>query len=363
MSSGQVQLNVRDAYGNVAAVFTTPSVGQGVSSQSSPVVLASDQSNVAVVVQGTANVTVSGVVTTSPQGNVVVQGNVALIGSSNVAIQGTSNTQIIYNGALVTNANPIPIIDGFTAPNNVVWTSGTALNTAVTLNTAGFDTAIVTLTPQGTITGGAATFELFDGYSWVPTKAPRTDSYVTDTTFTFTGAGIHSWQVPVSGYPQLRLRLSTAIVGTGNVSVTTITSSAPDVSLVTVGMDPASPLPSGNNTLGSLMLTNGYTDSNTVLGATATFTGTGRQLANSNFCYFKAVSFSDQTGTLYIDQSLDNQATWRAVVNVTTVASTGATATIPAVGAQSGNTFYRVRYTNGATLQTIFNLASFYSAF
>jgi hypothetical protein len=58
--------------------------------------------------------------------------------------------------------------------------------------------------------------------------------------------------LPVAGYPSVRARLSTAIAGAGTVGLVCIVSSAPDVSLVTVGLDPNQPLPAGANTIGAI---------------------------------------------------------------------------------------------------------------
>lgn len=164
---------------------------------------------------------------------------------------------IVDSGAVTvgnTNAAPVPVIDAYQAPSTAAWTSATAANTALTLNTQGYDTVIFTIAPSGSITGGAITFEVNDGSNWIPLKAPRTDSYQTDTTFALAGAALHSWQLPVAGYPSVRARLSTAITGTGTANLVAIVSSAPDVSLVTVGIDPSQPLPAGTNTIGAVNL-------------------------------------------------------------------------------------------------------------
>ena len=150
------------------------------------------------------------------------------------------NSTPMVGGAALSNTNPLPILDGYQNPVSTTWTSATALNTAFSCVTAGYDTVILTLVPSGTITAGAVTFEVFDGVTWLPIKSARVESYYTDQGYSLIGspAGSRGWQVPVSGFPSFRARLSTAIVGAGSVAVTLITSSAPDTSVITIGLDP-----------------------------------------------------------------------------------------------------------------------------
>lgn len=193
---------------------------------------------------------------TAPTGGVGIRGWLSGIYKT---ITGTITVSQSINGSALSASNPIPVYDAYQAASTITWSSSTPLNTAQTLTTQGYDTAIVTLVPSGTITAGAITFEVYDGYNWLPLKAARTDSYVTDTTFQISGGGTHSWQLSVAGYPQARARLSTAITGTGSISVVSIVSSAPDVSMVTVGLDPNQPLPAGTNSIGSVQIVNGFT--------------------------------------------------------------------------------------------------------
>ena len=166
-----------------------------------------------------------------------------LLGSVNIDIGGT----------VVSATNPIAVYDAYSAPASVTWTSATALNTADTVTVSGYDTVIVTIAAAAGLTGGVVTFEVYDGTNWIPVKAAQTASYATNSTFTLSGSpATTAWQVPVAGFPQFRVRLSTVIVGSGNVVVSTIISSAPDVSVVTVGLDPSAPLPAGTNVIGGI---------------------------------------------------------------------------------------------------------------
>ena len=141
-------------------------------------------------------------------------------------------------GTPIGAGEPLAIYDGYQAAQTVTWNSATAVNTALTFNTAGMDTVAVTINPSGSITAGALTFEVYDGTNWMPIKAPRLESYYTDQVFQVAGASLHSWTLPVAGFPQARVRLSTAITGTGSLPIVGLVSSTPDTSIVTVGADP-----------------------------------------------------------------------------------------------------------------------------
>lgn len=135
--------------------------------------------------------------------------------------------------------------DAYQAPVAVTYTSATPLNSTLIFNTAGMDTVAVTIFTSGTITAGQITFNVFDGAQWIPVKSPRISSYNTDSTYLMAGtAGIQGWNVPCASYPQFQIILNAVMAGTGaSALVTAIVSSAPDVSVVTAGLDPNSNLP------------------------------------------------------------------------------------------------------------------------
>lgn len=163
---------------------------------------------------------------------------------------GSTLSNIQVSGAAVTTTNPVPIIDAYLAPVATAWTSATAANTAVSYNTQGMDTVIVTLVANASTTSGSVIFEVYDGVTWLPVKAPTIIDYTTVGTVAFTGAYSKGFQVPVAGFPSFRVRLATVLPASATLAVTVIISSAPDVSLVTVGLDPAQPLPTGTNNIG-----------------------------------------------------------------------------------------------------------------
>lgn len=107
------------------------------------------------------------------------------------------------------------------------WTSSSAAGAAgviLGVSTSGYSTVGVSFVASGTITGGAVTFEVTaasDGNSgWVPLSCVEMSSSGTfDATYTLTGANI-MWQCAVAGANAFRVRLSTAISGTGTALFT-----------------------------------------------------------------------------------------------------------------------------------------------
>ena len=170
------------------------------------------------------------------------------------AVVGTLKSNLYVGGTVASATNPIPMYDAYMAPSAVTWTSATTANTAATFNTQGYDTVVVTLVGNAALSGGSTTFEVYDGVTWLPVKAPTIVDYTTVGTVTLTASYSKGFQVPVAGFPQFRVRLVSVLTGSGtqNLIVTVVVSSAPDVSLVTVGLDPSQPLPSGTNTLGAV---------------------------------------------------------------------------------------------------------------
>jgi hypothetical protein len=202
-------------------------------------------------------------------------------------------------GSAVSATNPLPMIDAYTAPSASAWTSATTLNSASTVTTGGYDTVIVTLVGNGSLAGGTVAFEVYDGAAWIAVKAASVTDYTTAASASLTANMNRGYQVPVAGFPQFRVRLAGVISG-GSVTITTITSSAPDTSIVTVGLDPAQPLPAGTNAIG------------TVLGPLPTSPITGQQTLATTAAALPANALQNglivtalvaNTGTVYVGAS------------------------------------------------------------
>jgi hypothetical protein len=86
----------------------------------------------------------------------------------------------------------------------------------------------------------------------------------------------------------------------------------------------------------------------TVLAGGATFTSGA--LITDTYDTVSGVVFSDQTGTCNIEQSTDG-TNWDLVTAIAVTGGTGKDINVPLVAP-----YFRVRYVNGATPQTVFRL-------
>ena len=191
------------------------------------------------------------------------------------------------------------------------------------------DTVIVTLVANSGVTGGAVIFEVYDGASWLPVEAPTINDYTTVGSVTLSASYSKGFQVPVAGFPQFRVRLSTVVTGAGaTLLVTSIVSSAPDVSLVTVGLDPAQPLPAGSNVIGAVTQSGAW-NIGTVTTLPALSAGSNT-IGNVNVSSLPALpAGSSQIGSVYVNNPVG------AASVATAQASIGATASL-IVAARTG---------------------------
>ena len=225
-----------------------PTLGTHNTAGSMAVNIASDQ---VVPISATALPLPTGAATAALQTSIITTLGSPLQNGGSVVAQ-------IGSSGLGSTGTPITMADAYQAPTTATWTSATALNTVVFQMTAGYDGTGVTLIGTGVLSGGAITFEIFDGSSWLPAKINRLNTYQGDATFALTGitsGGTQAWQADVAPFSQFRVRLSTVITGAGSVLVTLVSSSATVIGPVTVGLDPTQPLPTGSNALGSVTVT------------------------------------------------------------------------------------------------------------
>lgn len=104
-----------------------------------------------------------------------------------------------------------------------------------------------------------------------------------------------------------------------------------------------------------------FLDSTAILGANVAFNGISRDFtATQRVNRFRAASFADVAGTLFVEQS-DNGTNWITTHRVEAVSVADADAVsrfIATIDAPVMARFARVRYRNGATVQTMFRLIS-----
>lgn len=204
-----------------------------------------------------------------------------------------------------------------------------------------------------------------DGVNYIATTL-ITPAFASATTFNAAGM----WYVPVMGR-YLRLRLTTATTaGTTTLNVQG-TQQPPQMFLGTQPVSIATNTPTlttSSNRIGFTAASGiWYDDSATTLAANATFTGTSRDatvtatattFANAG-TYAQEVRLSaesDVTGTLWLEVSRDN-TNWRRVKSVATAAVTGGGQYAEIVHRPSWR-YWRVGFTNGATIQARFSIGS-----
>lgn len=229
----------------------------------------------------------------------------------------------------------------FSATTGAITGTGQSV-TATALNDAG--SVLLVMTGTFSFTG---IFEgSIDGTNWVTVAATRVESntvIAVATSMTVAAA----YKINTSGFNQVRLRSTAYVSGTANIAI--------QPSPLAMENFPYIPL------ISTLTRQVGYTDSSTNLAGAATFTGTGRA-SLANYVQFNATAFADQAGTLFIDLSVDTGTTYRQIRSVAVAANVAQTLTAPLTGLAGSATLYRVRYTNGATAQTAFQLTSSYTA-
>ncbi len=189
-----------------------------------------------------------------------------------------------------------------------------------------------------------------DGTTWIVLPVVSAASSASGNITSSTVAGLYAFN---SAAAFVRARVSTYGSGTVSIALNQKQHTAPHVGIS---------LANSTAAIGNVNAGLGFTDSVAVLAAAATFTGTGRANNAAQYAFFNATVFSDQAGTVLIDQSLDTGATYQPVASQAVVANGSTILSLRLCGAVGAATLYRVRYVNGATLQTVFRLSSSFSA-
>lgn len=148
---------------------------------------------------------------------------------------------------------------GAVGTSDAAWTSGTSVNTAVTLisNSSQYNAIQVTLIQGTTLTGGVVTFESsIDNSNWTSVQGVEKDNTtIIGPTYTLVVSTNISFVFPVNA-PYFRVRLSTVITGSGTVTVQHASETLPDVGLL-AGIET---LGAGTNQIGHVIADSGSTE-------------------------------------------------------------------------------------------------------
>ena len=229
----------------------------------------------------------------------------------------------------------------------------------------------------GTFAGVNCTFEgsmeATGDANWFAVQAIRSNANTIElTTGVLAAQPAYAWELSVNALRRFRVRCTARTSGTQSwrfVQGTYATEPIPGAQIS--GTQPVS----GTVTAGAGTARVGfvagagiwYDDSAVALAAGATFTGTSRDAtvtatatAFANAATYamevRVAAESDQSGTLWLEVSRDNAA-WRRAKSVATAAVTGGGQFAEIVHRPSWR-YWRVGFTNGATLQTRFSIGS-----
>lgn len=267
-------------------------------------------------------------------------------------------TNVDGTAQMVSAAAPLPV--SLSSPATVT-ASVTSATTVVSATTANFMGGAFHVTSAGTTC--TITYEQSnDGTNWVTLPVINAAAATSTPATTSTAAGVYSY---ASSAAFVRARVSTYTSGTVSVVLNQKQQVAPasGVSLAAGSSGIGTVAVSGTTTVsGTINPGTGFTESTTALAAGATFTGAGRANSAAQYEFFAATAYADQAGTLFIDQSLDTGATYQPIMSQAVTAGGAANIAVRMCGAVGTATLYRVRYVNGATLQTVLRLSSGFSA-
>lgn len=145
---------------------------------------------------------------------------------------------------IASDQSPIAITGNQTTPTTAGWTSVTAVNTAITIATLNFNTVTVTVSNTSTMTAGVLSFEVSpdSGTSWFAIAMARIDSYTVETAYTLNTVANRAWTSSVDVFTNFRVRLSTVITGTGTATIKIAAQLFSIEPIVTVGQSIAASL-------------------------------------------------------------------------------------------------------------------------
>lgn len=225
-----------------------------------------------------------------------------------------------------------------------------------------FSASIQIITSAG-ITAGAIIFEQTnDNTSSTGIPLPAFEASVLNSNpivaaTTIAASTRRMWLVPVTAR-YIRVRISTAFAGgtvqaLANLSQQTFANPVMNVQQATAASLNVQAVAQDNVF---------YNDSTTAQAASATVTGTARDVgvaaaAVHRYSAFNAMAFADVAGTMRIEISNDNTTWRRATADTAVAANTAVILSIPVM-----TRYHRVVYVNGAAAQTAFMLNTSFTA-
>jgi len=169
-------------------------------------------------------------------------------GTANIAWNAGSATKEVIVLSPVAQAFQTAVNGNYTQLATATWTSATALNSVVQVNTTGMSSVLFTWNPTGTISSGVLTFEesLDNGATWFPISVQFLALITAySPTFGLSGQIPTIFQADVGGTTNFRIRLSTVIGGTGSGIVQLAATAFPQSPLISNVLEQGL---NGNNT-------------------------------------------------------------------------------------------------------------------
>lgn len=168
--------------------------------------------------------TLTGITNALPAGTNVI-GHVIADSGSTTAV--TGNVTVVQatgtNLHAVIDSGTIATSNSATSASTATWTSATAQDTVVSVATTGFGTVLLTTRITGSITAGLMSYEASDdsGSHWYALNLVRMVNGTGIVSFTLALAGEigYSFFGTCSGFTNVRVRLSTAISGSGTLNL------------------------------------------------------------------------------------------------------------------------------------------------
>src|SRR4051812_4125882 len=115
---------------------------------------------------------------------------------------------------IASDQTAVPVGGNQSALQTASWTSATTLNTTLALAISNYNTVSVAIIATTTITAGAVTFEVsMDNTNWIPIQLGRIDTYTAESVYTLVASTNRAWTGTVDAFLFFRVRLSTAITG------------------------------------------------------------------------------------------------------------------------------------------------------